>query len=83
MCIRDSSNRAKNAAVLIQQNSAMTAQQVAYATGVQNATQQKKGVGMQKTANDKKLTQNFMKVPRGGAGLIGGTLEGQTGYLAK
>lgn len=36
-------------------------------------------------AQEKKLTQNFMKVPRGGAGLIGGNIDGQTGggYLAK
>lgn len=27
-------------------------------------------------AQEKKLTQNFMKVPRGGAGLIGGNIEG-------
>ena len=29
------------------------------------------------------MTQNFMKVPRGGAGLIGGNIDVQNGYLAK
>lgn len=48
-----------------------------------SATGQKKAMLVK--AQEKKLTQNFMKVPRGGAGLIGGNIEGQPGggYLAK
>ena len=44
----------------------------------------KKGSVTSNKVQDKKLTQNFMKVPRGGAaGLIGGPLDGQAGYLVK
>lgn len=49
-------------------------------------TGQKKSVnaGSNKANQDsKKLTQNFMKVPRGAAGLIGGNIDGQASYLAK
>ena len=74
----------KNAGgVMIQQTAT---QQNAYQTAAVGGGQAntKKGSAASSKAQDKKLTQNFMKVPRGGAaGLIGGPLDGQAGYLVK
>ena len=70
-----SATRQKN--VIVYQNSSGPQPGVAqYVTTNVN----KKGIVVK--AQDKKLTQNFMKVPRGGAGLIGGNLDGQS-YLVK